>query len=58
MALNSNTDVSHINLYDHLTQRLQELLCESKKFKDSIPTSIAGRGIDSSFCGRRITTLH
>lgn len=49
LGFNSNKDVSHINLYDHLTQRLQELLCKSKKFKDSIPTSIAGRRIDFSF---------
>ena len=28
-------DVSHINLYDHLTPRLQELLFESRKFKDA-----------------------
>ena len=27
-------DVSHINLFDHLTPRMQELLFESKKFKD------------------------
>ena len=27
--------VSHINIYDHLTPRLQELLFESKKFKDA-----------------------
>ena len=35
LGLNSDTDVSHINLYDHLTPRLQELLYESKKFKDA-----------------------
>ena len=28
-------DVSHINLYDHLTPRLQELLFDSKRLKDA-----------------------
>ena len=28
-------DISHINLYDHLTPRLQELLFESKKYKNA-----------------------
>ena len=35
LGFSNNTDVSHINLYDHLTPRLQELLYESKKFKDA-----------------------
>ena len=35
LGFSSDTDVSHINLYDHLTPRLQELLYESKKFKDA-----------------------
>ena len=35
LGFRSDTDVSHINLYDHLTLRLQELLYESKKFKDA-----------------------
>ena len=34
-GFSSDIDVSHINLYDHLTPRLQELLYESKKFKDA-----------------------
>ena len=35
LGFNSDVDVSHINLYEHLTPRLQELLYESKKFKDA-----------------------
>ena len=35
LGFNSDADVSHINLYDHLTPRLQELLFESKIFKDA-----------------------
>ena len=35
LGFNSDADVSHINLYDHLTPRLQELLYECKKFKDA-----------------------
>ena len=35
LGLNSDVDVSHINLYDHLTPRLQELLYESKKIMDA-----------------------
>ena len=35
LGFNDEVDVSHINLYDHLTPRLQELLFESKKFKDA-----------------------
>ena len=34
LGFRGTVDVSHINLYDHLTPRLQELLFESKKFKD------------------------
>lgn len=34
LGFNGTVDVSHINLYDHLTPRLQELLFQSKKFKD------------------------
>ena len=35
LGFSGGVDVSHINLYDHLTPRLQELLFESKKFKDA-----------------------
>ena len=35
LGFSGEVDVSHINLYDHLTPRLQELLFESKKFKDA-----------------------
>ena len=35
LGFSNDTDVSHIDLYDHLTPRLQELLYESKKFKDA-----------------------
>ena len=35
LGFSSDKDVSHIILYDHLTPRLQELLYESKKFKDA-----------------------
>ena len=35
LGFSGGVDVSHINLYDHLTPRLQELLLESKKFKDA-----------------------
>ena len=34
LSFNGAVDVSHINLFDHLTPRMQELLFESKKFKD------------------------
>ena len=34
LGFNGAVDVSHINLFDHLTPRMQELLFESKKFKD------------------------
>ena len=48
LGFSGGVDVSHISLYDHLTPRLQELLFESKKFKD------VGRRMDSFTCGRRI----
>ena len=35
LGFSGGVDVSHISLYDHLTPRLQELLFESKKFKDA-----------------------
>ena len=34
LGFNGAVDVSHVNLYDNVTPRLQELLFESKKFKD------------------------
>ena len=34
LGFSGAVDVSHINLFDHLTPRMQELLFESKKFKD------------------------
>ena len=34
LGFNDAVDISHINLFDHLTPRMQELLSESKKFKD------------------------
>ena len=34
LGFNDAVDISHINLFDHLTPRMQELLFESKKFKD------------------------
>ena len=34
LGFNSNTVVSHINLYNHLTPKLQDLL-DSKNFKDA-----------------------
>jgi len=34
LGFNGAVDVSHINLFYHLTPRMQELLLESKKFKD------------------------
>ena len=58
LGFSSDTDVSHINLYDHLTPRLQELLYESKRSKMPNPTSIAGRRMVSSFCGRQIALLY
>ena len=45
-------DVSHINLYDHLTPRLQELLFESKNSRMYTVTNIVGT--DPFICGRRI----
>ena len=35
LGFSDAADVSHINLYDHLTPRLQELLFDSKKLKDA-----------------------
>ena len=35
LGFSGAVDVSHINLFDHLTPRKQELLFESKKFKDA-----------------------
>ena len=35
LCLYVNVDVSHINLYYHPAPKNQELLLESKKFKDS-----------------------
>ena len=35
LGFSDAVDVSHINLYDHLTPRLQELLFDSKKLKDA-----------------------
>ena len=35
LGLDSHVDISHINLYDHLTPRNQELLYKSKEFKDT-----------------------
>ena len=35
LGFSGEVDVSHIDLYDHLTTRLQELLTESKKFKNA-----------------------
>ena len=36
-------DISHINLYDHLTPRRQELLFESKKYKNANNSNSVGR---------------
>ena len=35
LGFSGAVDISHINLFDHLTPRKQELLFESKKFKDA-----------------------
>ena len=35
LCLDTRADVSQINLYGHLTPRIQKLLHESKKFKDA-----------------------
>ena len=35
LGLPADFDIGHINLYDHLTSRLQELLFESKKYKNA-----------------------
>ena len=36
-------DISHINLYDHITPRRQELLFESKKYKNANNSNSVGR---------------
>ena len=35
LGFSSEIDVSHLNIYDHLTPRLQTLLYEAKKFKEA-----------------------
>ena len=46
-------DISHINLYDHLTPSLQELLFESKKSRTPTTSNSVGRQTELSVCAKR-----
>ena len=54
LGFSGAVDVSHINLFDHLTPRKQELLFESKNSRMRTIINTVGRGTDSFIYGRRI----
>ena len=58
LSLNRDAHVSHINLYDHLTEVERAALSLKKSSRMLTPTSMAGRRMDLSFRGRQITPLH
>ena len=58
LGFNSDADVSRINLYNHFNTKVARAALSLQSPRMPTPTSIAGRRMDSSFCGRQITPLH